>query len=529
MDKHYLEINEMEQQKRSTPNTSKKKDRVLRIVPETDQCVQTKVSSDKKTRGLRKIVPKNNEFSDIDTVTTSSEDAKLQNIQKGQVSDPDQSLATGSSPLLQSMKDHLLNVIENMGEGSENQNTARDADISGLEETSTFSAISSLMEVAVGDNEVRLAQMNMAQIKQGRKDEDKRKCDRERQVTEDDHKEYEECTCEHEDFSHRASPKEDIKNISTCTCNLVPVVIPCPAVQKCHCHCMNSMMPTPCVQMAASTSKQVQPSIRQIPPSKQFTPCIQNHLLHTQQHSLRMQPSSHVQKPQDIAGTTEPQSKPKLIWYQKKRYQKNLRRLFAPCRKKKKTTSGTQSDQQPMGSSSRIVEGIPKVHHHGASQETTMDLPPERADIYYFDHGNSGYYRTTDRPPLTMVDIYIESSDDYANHFWADIFGTLHLFFTFITHFILQLLRFLLYSILRPLTVGIIQIFSDYFIKPLLSILFNGVIQPILILLYNIATSFRDFCEPIAQAIGYFLREAAIVFRAIRLVEVYNIKEEQCK
>lgn len=64
--------------------------------------------------------------------------------------------------------------------------------------------------------------------------------------------------------------------------------------------------------------------------------------------------------------------------------------------------------------------------------------------------------------------------------------------------------------------------FSDYFIKPLLTIFFNGIIQPILIFFYNIATSFRDLCEPIAQTFGFFIHEIAIFFRAIRLVEINN-------
>jgi len=71
--------------------------------------------------------------------------------------------------------------------------------------------------------------------------------------------------------------------------------------------------------------------------------------------------------------------------------------------------------------------------------------------------------------------------------------------------------------------VGILQLIADYLIKPLLSILFNALVQPILILLYNIATSLRDLCEPIAEAMGLFLREIANVCAAIRIVEVKHV------
>jgi hypothetical protein len=74
------------------------------------------------------------------------------------------------------------------------------------------------------------------------------------------------------------------------------------------------------------------------------------------------------------------------------------------------------------------------------------------------------------------------------------------------------------------LIVGGIQLASDYFFKPLLSILFNGVIQPILILLYNIATSVRDCCEPIAITLGFFLREIGNLCRSIRLVDVNTVR-----
>lgn len=146
-----------------------------------------------------------------------------------------------------------------------------------------------------------------------------------------------------------------------------------------------------------------------------------------------------------------------------------------------------------------------------------------RIDIYYFDHGNCSYYRTTDLPPVVITERYAEKTDEAATRFWAEIFGTIHIGTTFVTAFILQLLRFILYSLLRPLTIGIIQTISDYFIKPLLTMLFNGLIQPFLILLYNIATSIKDLCEPISEAMGFFLREFANLFRAIRLVGTDNI------
>lgn len=133
------------------------------------------------------------------------------------------------------------------------------------------------------------------------------------------------------------------------------------------------------------------------------------------------------------------------------------------------------------------------------------------------------YYRTTDCHPVLITDKCVEKTDQAATRFWAEIFGTIHIGIAFMTAFILQFLRFVLYSIIRPLTVGILQLIADYFVKPLLSIIFNALIQPILILFYNIAMSLKDLCEPIAEAIGLFLREIANVCAAIRLVEVKHV------
>ncbi|XP_039313026.1 uncharacterized protein LOC105207808 [Solenopsis invicta] len=190
---------------------------------------------------------------------------------------------------------------------------------------------------------------------------------------------------------------------------------------------------------------------------------------------------------------------------------------------------------QPFVSREELSEGIPSKD---VKYETDKSKPPkyptkaklkreenlaEKIEIYYFDHGSSAYYRTTDCHPVLITDKCAEKTDQAATRFWAEIFGTIHIGIAFITAFILQLLRFVLYSVIRPLTVGILQLIADYFVKPLLSILFNALVQPILILLYNIATSLRDLCEPIAEALGLFLREIANLCAAIRLVEVKHV------
>ncbi|RLU18994.1 hypothetical protein DMN91_009352 [Ooceraea biroi] len=175
------------------------------------------------------------------------------------------------------------------------------------------------------------------------------------------------------------------------------------------------------------------------------------------------------------------------------------------------------------GTDARHDPGKSKPPKQPAKTKPKREEDTEKIEIYYFDHGNSAYYRTTDCHPVLTTDRCAEKTDQAATRFWAEIFGTIHIGTAFVTAFILQLLRFVLYSVIRPLTVGILQLMADYFVKPLLSILFNAVVQPVLILFYNIFTSLRDLCEPIAEAMGLFLREIANLCAAIRIVEVKHV------
>lgn len=99
----------------------------------------------------------------------------------------------------------------------------------------------------------------------------------------------------------------------------------------------------------------------------------------------------------------------------------------------------------------------------------------------------------------------------------------------FCISFILQLFKFLLYSIFRPLSVGLMQLGSDYFFKPCLTTLFNGIVQPILIFLYNIATSVRDLFDPVAECCGYFFKELAVLCRSIRLFNYHSCGKNNCE
>ncbi|XP_075160983.1 uncharacterized protein LOC142233821 [Haematobia irritans] len=125
----------------------------------------------------------------------------------------------------------------------------------------------------------------------------------------------------------------------------------------------------------------------------------------------------------------------------------------------------------------------------------------------------------------TWIGIYpfAESTTHYATKFWAEFFGSLNIGVTFVVTFLLQSYRFILYSLINTLLVGWLNMTSDYLLKPLLMVIFNGFLQPLLIFCFNILTSIRDILEPIADTINNFCKPLATVVRSIRLVHVtYN-------
>ncbi|CAO1348295.1 unnamed protein product [Diamesa serratosioi] len=149
----------------------------------------------------------------------------------------------------------------------------------------------------------------------------------------------------------------------------------------------------------------------------------------------------------------------------------------------------------------------------------------ENAEIYYFDHGSPLFYRTTDCPPHLISELIAQRTTYHATRFWAELFGSINIGVTFIVTFFLQFYRFLLYSIFRAIIVGILQITSDYLFKPLLAVLFNGLLQPHFIFCQNIFHSICNMLNPITKLIGNILRPFTECIRAMRLVEVKNVNK----
>lgn len=204
--------------------------------------------------------------------------------------------------------------------------------------------------------------------------------------------------------------------------------------------------------------------------------------------------------------------------------QTTKKKATKPETKEEKKTSKTK-EVKSRGSLERVVKqkkgwfyliGIVVCCIHTLVHIERLD----RVELYYFDHGNAGYFCTTDCPPQLSSDYLAQQTTDCATKFWAEFYGSIHIAVAILIAFLLQTFRFFMYSVVRPTAVGLMQIIADYGVKPILTVLFNGFLQPPLILGLNVFNSVADMLEPLARTVAHFIRPAVELCQAIRLVEI---------
>ncbi|KAM7358884.1 uncharacterized protein ACRADG_003679 [Cochliomyia hominivorax] len=152
-----------------------------------------------------------------------------------------------------------------------------------------------------------------------------------------------------------------------------------------------------------------------------------------------------------------------------------------------------------------------------------------RIGIYPFEQGCADYLKTHEHPPQIVSLVLAERTNHYATRFWAEFFGSLQIGVSFLVTFLLQSYRFILYSLINILLVEFLHMTSDYLVKPLLTVIFNGFLQPPLIFCFNILASLRDILEPIADTLNNFMKPVATVGRSLRLIHVTYSKKNMAK
>ncbi|XP_055906016.1 uncharacterized protein LOC129941421 [Eupeodes corollae] len=189
-------------------------------------------------------------------------------------------------------------------------------------------------------------------------------------------------------------------------------------------------------------------------------------------------------------------------------------------------TSFVQKLKKSLGSMNKSKKSKQQQKNETLSPKKSKTPKESRIDIYPFDHGCAEYLRTTDFAPQIISELLAQRATDYATRFWAEVFGSLHIGVAFVLTFFLQTYRFLLYSVVKSTVVGFLQMTSDYGFKPLLTVMFNGFFQPMLIFMHNILSSMRDVLKPISETMDSFLKPLGHLLRSIRLI---TFKESRSK
>ena len=105
---------------------------------------------------------------------------------------------------------------------------------------------------------------------------------------------------------------------------------------------------------------------------------------------------------------------------------------------------------------------------------------------------------------------------------WEEAFGVLRIIANVAIIFILELFKFLLVTFVQKLVIGLIVLMGDYFLKPVLSNLFNSLIQPVFIFILNLFLGLKRLLRPVTAIIGDVLEPVTNLLKSFRLFEYKN-------
>ncbi|XP_052229596.1 uncharacterized protein LOC127843811 [Dreissena polymorpha] len=145
--------------------------------------------------------------------------------------------------------------------------------------------------------------------------------------------------------------------------------------------------------------------------------------------------------------------------------------------------------------------------------------------IYYFGHGNMRYYEVNTEEDEAKLPQIADRVDKVMQRLWQEVFSLLRILLSFFIWFAVELFRFLAKHIFQPLIVGIFVTLGDYVVKPFLSAVFNGFMQPTSIFCWNVFTGMRHMFNPIGEILRRIFEQMAMLFRSIRLFELTWVTE----
>ncbi|XP_053384276.1 uncharacterized protein LOC123536070 isoform X2 [Mercenaria mercenaria] len=140
--------------------------------------------------------------------------------------------------------------------------------------------------------------------------------------------------------------------------------------------------------------------------------------------------------------------------------------------------------------------------------------------VYYFGHGNLRYYEVNEEFEEASLPPVADKVDRVVQRVWQEIFAILRIILSIVIWFFVELSRFLAKHIFQPLIVGIFVTLGDFVVKPFLSAMFNGFVQPGSIFFWNVFVGMRHMFSPFGDILRKVLEQFAMLFRSIRLFDI---------
>ena len=103
--------------------------------------------------------------------------------------------------------------------------------------------------------------------------------------------------------------------------------------------------------------------------------------------------------------------------------------------------------------------------------------------------------------------LFFYSLERLFRRVWREVFAVLRVIVSFFVLFVSELLRFLLNSVVRTLVLDTIAALGDHLLKPLLTVLFNAVLQPLFALTWNVCNSAFQAVDPLVRLSGVLMSQ----------------------
>ena len=97
--------------------------------------------------------------------------------------------------------------------------------------------------------------------------------------------------------------------------------------------------------------------------------------------------------------------------------------------------------------------------------------------------------------------------DKLWRRMWREVFSVLRIVTSFFVFLVLELTLYLTQHVLKPLVIDSLSAVGDFFLKPLTTVMFNTIVQPVAAFLWNSFNAVYHAFGPFAKFLGGILAQ----------------------